>query len=54
MIMKGMSEITEIQKLTLGLFITAIFSVWFSFAFTHDMFPPVGEQLSSISQAIRQ
>jgi hypothetical protein len=51
--MKGMSEVTEIQKLTIGLFITAIFSVWFSFAFTHDMFPSIGEQLSSIAQAIR-
>jgi hypothetical protein len=52
--MKGMSEITEIQKVTLGLFITAIFSVWFGFASTHDLLPQMENPVSSISQAIGQ
>jgi hypothetical protein len=46
--MKGISEITEAQKLTLGLFITAIFSVWFGFAFTHDLLPQIGQPVTSI------
>ncbi|MGA7952489.1 MAG: hypothetical protein WCA07_03110 [Gloeobacterales cyanobacterium] len=44
---------TEIQKVTLGLFITAIFSVWFAFAFTHDLLPQIGNQAASISHIIR-
>jgi hypothetical protein len=52
--MKGMSEITEIQKLTLGLFISAIFSVWFGFAFTHDWLPQIGNPVDAISQSVRQ
>jgi hypothetical protein len=41
---------TETQKVTLGLFVTAIFSVWFSFAFTHGMLPEMGSALAAISQ----
>jgi|GEM_PF-6754376 hypothetical protein len=52
--MKGMSEITEIQKLTLGFFIAAIFLVWFGFAFTHDLLPQIENPVAAISQGIRQ
>jgi hypothetical protein len=46
--MKGTIGTTEVQKLILGLFITAIFSVWFGFAFTHDLLPQIGESITSI------